>query len=247
MSSGYDEIGIHYAALRKPDPRIARVIHSALGDAKSIINVGAGTGSYEPEGKAVVAVEPSLEMIRQRRRGAAEVIQASAEQLPFEDGTFDAAMAVLTIHHWQDPKAGLSEMQRVARGRIVLLTFDPSARPWLTDYLPELVALDEARMPAIADYAKWMGNVDVVPVPIPHNCTDGFLYAYWRRPYAYLDPYVRSGSSSFWSIEAADEGLQKLSHDLETGEWQRRYGALMDAQDYDAGYRLIVGNGSPLA
>lgn len=240
MSAKYDIIGNNYAELRKPDPRIARVIESALGAAQTVLNVGAGTGSYEPADRSLTAVEPSREMIRKRSPAAAAAIQASADDLPFDDKSFDASMAILTIHHWPDKAAGLREMRRVTRGRIVLLTFDPSHRPWLTDYLPELAALDEAQMPAIDDYERWLGAVQVTPVPVPHDCSDGFLYAYWRRPAAYLDRYIRSGSSSFWAIGDAESGLQNLRRDLETGAWQRRYADLLAVDEYDAGYRLVV-------
>ncbi len=240
MSPRYDAIGINYLELRRPDRRIASVIEQALGDAKTILNVGAGTGSYEPQDRAVTAVEPSSEMIRQRQPGSARVVQASAEDLPFDDKAFDAAMGVLTVHHWADPQAGLREVRRVTRGPIVLLTFDPSFRPWLTDYLPQLAVLDDDRMPAMARYQEWLGNIEVTAVPIPHDCTDGFLYAYWRRPTAYLDPRIRTGSSSFWAIEGADEGLELLRHDLDTGKWERRYGELVNFDAYDAGYRLVV-------
>ena len=135
-------------------------------------------------------------MIRKRSPSAAEAVQASAEYLPFDDKSFDASMAILTLHHWPDKETGLREMRRVTRGRIVLLTFDPSHRPWLADYLPELAALDEAQMPAMSDYERWLGSVEVTLVPVPYDCSDGFLYAYWRRPAAYLDPHVRSGSAA---------------------------------------------------
>lgn len=240
MGAIYDIIGINYADLRKPDQRIARIIEGALGAARTVLNVGAGTGSYEPSGRSVIAVEPSREMIRKRSPAAAEAIQASAADLPFGDNSFDAAMAILTVHHWPDKEAGLREMRRVTRGRIVLLTFDPSHRPWPTDYLPELAALDEAQMPSMSDYERWLGPVRVTPVPVPHDCTDGFLYAYWRRPAAYLDPHIRSGSSSFWAIRDAEAGLQRLRRDLETGEWERRYAGLLALDEYDAGYRLVV-------
>lgn len=236
----YDSIGINYAQLRLPDRRIAFAIEGALGTARTVLNVGAGTGSYEPDNRSVTAVEPSLEMIRQRPSGSAQVIQASAENLPFGDDSFDASMAILTVHHWRDPEAGLREMRRVTKGPIVLLTFDPTARPWLTDYLPELVALDDERMPVMADYARWMGRVQVAPLPVPHDCSDGFLYAYWRRPAAYLDPHIRSGSSSFWAIGDADAGLEKLKDDLETRRWARRYSDVLSLDDYDAGYRIVV-------
>ncbi len=240
MRAKYDVIGRNYAELRRPDPRIARIIEGALGPARTVLNVGAGTGSYEPADRAVIAVEPSREMIRKRGARAAEAVQASAGHLPFDDRRFDAAMAILTLHHWPDKAAGLSEMRRVTRGRIVLLTFDPSHRPWLTDYLPELAALDEAQMPAMADYERWLGPVQITTVPVPHDCSDGFLYAYWRRPAAYLDPHVRSGSSAFWAIRDADAGLEKLRQDLESGAWERRYADLICLDEYDAGYRLVV-------
>jgi len=240
LKTRYDVIGVNYAELRRPDSRIAAIIHRALGSARTVLNVGAGTGSYEPADRSVTAVEPSIEMIGKRPPGPARVIQASAESLPFDDGSFAAAMAVLTIHHWPDKAAGLSEMRRVTRGPIVLLTFDPAHRPWLTDYLPELAALDEAQMPRMSDYEQWLGPVDVTPVPVPHDCRDGFLYAYWRRPAAYLDPRIRSGSSSFWALGDAEPGCRALQRDLETGEWQRRYAKILALEAYDAGYRLVV-------
>jgi SAM-dependent methyltransferase len=240
MSAKYDSIGVNYAELRKPDPRIAKVIESALGQAKTVLNVGAGTGSYEPADRSVTAVEPSREMIRKRSPAAAQAIQASADDLPFGDKSFDAAMAILTIHHWPDKEAGLREMRRVTRGRIVLLTFDPTHRPWLTDYLPELAALDEAQAPTMSDYERWLGPVRITPVLVPHDCIDGFLYAYWRRPAVYLDARIRSGSSSFWAIKNAEGGLQNLKADLESGTWERRYAELLTLEEYDAGYRLVV-------
>ena len=241
MRAKYDVIGINYAELRKPDRRIARVIESALGSAQSVLNVGAGTGSYEPIDRGVIAVDPSGEMICKRGPAAAKAIEASADDLPFDDKSFDASMAILTIHHWPDKEAGLREMRRVTRGRIVLLTHDPAHRPWLTDYLPELAALDEKQMPTISDYERWLGFAQITPVMVPHDCSDGFLYAYWRRPAAYLDAHVRSGCSSFWAIgNAAEAGLQDLRRDIETGEWDRRYAKLLDLDEYDAGYRLVI-------
>jgi SAM-dependent methyltransferase len=240
MSALYDSIGINYAELRKPDPRIATAIEQALGAAKAVLNVGAGTGSYEPADRQVVAVERSLEMIRKRSSSAARAVQASAEKLPFADGSFDASMAILTVHHWPDKEAGLREMRRVTRGPIVLLTFDPSQRPWLTNYLPQLATLDEAQMPPMSAYERWLGTVRISPLLVPHDCMDGFLYAYWRRPSAYLDARIRSGSSSFWAIGDAEAGLRKLARDLETGEWHHRYSGLLALEDYDAGYRLVI-------
>jgi SAM-dependent methyltransferase len=241
MAAKYDIIGLNYAQLRKPDSRIAAAIQQALGPANTVLNVGAGTGSYEPADRLVTAIEPSLEMIRRRSSSGAKVVQACAEHLPFHDDSFDAAMAILTVHHWLDKEAGLREMRRVTRGRIVLLTFDPSHRPWLTDYLPELVRLDEQHLPAMSDYERWLGPVQVTPVLVPHDCSDGFLYAYWRRPGAYLDPGIRSGSSSFWAMgSSAESGLARLKRDLETGEWERRYAEVLSLDAYDAGYRIVV-------
>ena len=240
MAAKYDTIGVNYAELRKPDPRIAVAIQEALGEAEVVLNVGAGTGSYEPADRLVAAVEPSLEMIRKRSSSAAKAIQASVDRLPFRDDAFDAAMAILTVHHWPDKESGLHEMRRVTRGRIVLLTFDPAHRPWLIDYLPELARLDEAQMPLLCDYERWLGPVKVMPVLLPHDCSDGFLYAYWRRPTAYLDPRIRSGSSSFWAITDVEPGLARLKKDLETGVWERRYAELLALDSYDAGYRLVL-------
>lgn len=164
MLPSYDIIGVNYSELRKPDRRIAAVIENALGSARTVLNVGAGTGSYEPAGKQVTAVEPSMEMIRQRRLPAASVVQGHAEALPFNDKSFDASMAVLTVHHWIDQQKGLEEMRRVTRGRIVILTYDPAFRDcWLADYIPQLVDLDQAHMPRLTDYADWLGPVKFHP------------------------------------------------------------------------------------
>jgi len=241
MAAKYDTIGVNYADIRKPDPRIAAIIARALGDSRRVLNIGAGTGSYEPLDRVVVAVEPSQTMIDRRPPDAAPAIRASAESLPFDDGSFDAAMALLTIHHWRDKALGLREMRRVTRGRIVLLTYDPAFRPWLTDYLPALAVLDEGQMPAMADYARWLGDVRIEPVLVPHDCSDGFLHAYWRRPAAYLDSRIRSGSSSFWALgDAANPGLERLARDLESGAWARRYADIVARDEYDAGYRLVI-------
>ena len=240
MTALYDRIGLNYADLRHPEPRIAAQIRQALGNARTVVNVGAGTGSYEPADMAVTAIEPSAEMNAKRRVAAQRVVQASAEDLPFADNSFDAAMAILTVHHWPDKGAGIREMRRVARGAVVILTFDPDARPWLTDYLPGLADLDTKSMPKMSDYARWLGDVRIETVPVPYDCVDGFLYAYWRRPDAYLDPRIRSGSSSFWALPEAEAGLQRLADDLESGRWQDRYGELLESEDYDAGYRLVV-------
>lgn len=241
MPASYDTIGIDYANLRKPDPRIAAMIENELGDARSVLNIGAGTGSYEPVGRSVTALEPSIEMIRQRSSSAAPAVQGSAEALPFDDNAFDAAMAVNTVHHWSDKATGFAEIRRVTRGRIVLLTFDPRHRDiWLLDYFPGLATLDDTQMPQIADYEGWLGPVDVKPVPVPHDCIDGFLYAYWRRPRAYLDPRVRAAMSSFHALGNITAGLEQLQLDLDDGAWAGRYGGLLHLDACDVGYRLVT-------
>ena len=240
MSVKYDIIGLNYANLRRPDRRIAHKIQAALGEAETVLNVGAGAGSYEPSDRRVTAVEPSMEMIEQRPVSKATIIQASAENLPFEDDSFDAAMAVLTIHHWSDQTKGVAEMRRVTRGKIVFLTYDPMFRGfWLADYFPELITLDEGQMPDMADFENWLGPVSVSAVPIPHDCTDGFLAGYWRRPAAYLDDRVRAAMSSFWALGDVSDGLARLEGDLKSGEWERRYSHLLDREALDCGYRLV--------
>lgn len=241
MATVYDTIGVNYSELRKPDPRIEAMIGKALGSAKTVLNVGAGAGSYEPADRQVTAIEPSMEMIRQRPAGAAPVVQGRAEELPFGDDSFDASMAVLTVHHWSDKAKGLAEMRRVTRGRVVVLTYDPAFRGfWLADYIPELVDLDEAQMPRMTDYEIWLGPVDISPVPIPHDCSDGFLCAYWRRPAAYLDARIRAAISSFWALGDVSAALSGLEEDLASGAWARRYPDLPDLDERDCGYRLIV-------
>ena len=196
------------------------------------MNVGAGAGSYEPADRRVVAVEPSREMIRQRPARAAPVVQASATALPFATGAFDAALAVLTVHHWPDRARGLAELRRVARDRVVILTWAPDAASfWLVEeYFPELVAVDRAIFPTRDELAHSLGPVELRPLPVPHDCVDGFLGAYWRRPHAYLDPAVRGAISTFSKIGDVEAGLARLRSDLEDGTWRRRHGHLLRAR-----------------
>ena len=240
----YDSIGREYAKLRRPDHRIATAIEAALGDAASVVNIGAGTGSYEPRGRTVIAVEPSEVMIQQRPAGAAPCLQGSAEALPLDTASADAAMAILSAHHWKDLERGFSEMARVARKRAVLLTWVPDAAPfWLTDdYFPEIMAHDRMIFPNTAALTEMLerlvGPVRLIPLPIPHDCIDGLLCAYWRRPDSYLSPEVRSGMSSFARIDA-EPGLAKLRADLASGRWAERNHHLLALDGLDLGYRVV--------
>lgn len=238
----YDTIGKGYRAQRKADPRIAASILRALGDARSVVNVGAGAGSYEPADREVVAVEPSMTMLRQRRQDASPVIQGIAEDLPMRTRCVDAAMAVLTVHHWHDAARGLQELRRVARDRIVVLTYDPSSSGfWLTnEYFPHIADQDRRLFPAIDAIRSQLGQASVLPVPVPKDCVDGFLGAFWARPQAYLDPAVRSGMSAFANLPGLDEGLLRLRRDLENGRWGERFGPSPMATELDIGYRLVV-------
>ena len=245
MTTVYDVIGTGYVATRRADPRIAYAINAALGDAASVVNVGAGAGSYEPADLRVVAVEPSREMIGQRPKGRAPVVQAVAERLPFPDGAFDAALAVLTLHHWDDRRGGLAELARVAR-RVVIVTWDPACRDsfWLTtEYLPEILEFDVPRFPQQSELAGSLGGrLTTQVLPVPHDCVDGFLGAFWRRPDAYLDPAVRGAMSCFAQLPAGrmDAGLTRLADDLNDGRWEAKFGHLRNRDDADLGYRLVV-------
>jgi SAM-dependent methyltransferase len=243
----YDAIGRTYTATRGTDSRIAARIWAALGDARTVVNVGAGTGSYEPPDHAVTAVEPSAVMIAQRPPGAAPSVQASAEALPFADASFDAAMAVLTLHHWSDWRAGCAELRRVARDRVVVFSWDPTyvGRMWLgPEYFPQHSQEDVVGFPALADQAAALA-AEVEVVPIPWDCADGFFSAFWRRPAAYLDPAVRAGISTLAKRSDAElaEGLARLRADLDSGAWARRHADLLERDELDLGYRLLVGAG----
>ncbi len=198
MAATYDSIGVGYAQVRQPDPRIAKQIAASLGSARRVLNVGAGAGSYEPADRVVVALEPSHRMIEQRPPETSRlVIRGMAGELPFPDRSFDAAMALLTLHHWPDPVAGLREMRRVTTGPIVVFTFDyavHSAQWLVTEYLPSMLELD-TDVPSPSAIADALGGGEVITLPVPHDCTDGFCHAWWRRPDAYLDPSVRAGIS----------------------------------------------------
>jgi SAM-dependent methyltransferase len=247
MSGGqlYDSIGATYTATRRTEPRIAAQFWAALGDARTVLNVGAGTGSYEPPGRDVTAVEPSAVMRAQRPAGAAPCVAAVADCLPFEDQSFDAAMAFSTVHHWPDPVAGLREMRRVAH-RVVVFTHDSSAAGWLQkfwlsrDYLPEVADLLAGR-PSLTEQARAIG-ARVEPVPVPWDCADGFYEAYWRRPAAYLDERVRRGVSIWAKVGPAAEqrAVRTLGDDLASGRWAERNRDLAALDAAELGLRLLV-------
>ncbi|MEA2406136.1 MAG: hypothetical protein QOE69_255 [Thermoleophilaceae bacterium] len=240
----YDSIGEGYSSVRREDPRIAARIRAALGDARTVVNVGAGTGAYEPPDLDVVAVEPSDVMIAQRPEGAAPVVRAQAEELPFEDGSFDAAMAVLSDHHWSDHERGLAELRRVAR-RVVLFTWEPATAgdTWIvSEYFPCFEELIPQGYRLEMTVERLGGGARIETVPIPHDCLDGFFHAYWRRPHAYLDPNVRAGVSVFALMDPGcrDRGLARLAADLRSGKWERRHADLLTHDELDCGYRLVV-------
>ena len=237
----YDTIGTHYSSYRRPDPRITKALNAEFRQAASIVNIGAGVGSYEPRDRQIVAVEPSWLMISQRSKSGPPVIQARAESLPFRDAVFDVATAILTIHHWSDIERGLLEARRVARDRIVFLTRSGFGQDfWLLDYLPQIREIEEPLFPSIEELARLLGPVRVIPVPIPYDCTDGFLCAYWRRPHSYLNERVRGAISTFSRVLDIAEGLRRLEEDLETGAWHHRYGHLLQIDSMDCGYCLVV-------
>ncbi|MEU7003632.1 class I SAM-dependent methyltransferase [Nonomuraea sp. NPDC046570] len=241
----YDTIGATYTVTRRTEPRIAEQIWAALGDAQTVLNVGAGTGSYEPSDRDVTAVEPSAVMRAQRPAGAAPCVAATAESLPFEDQSFDAAMAVATVHHWSDPIAGLREMRRVAR-RVVVFTHDTTDtgwhhRFWLTrDYLPEVADLLVGR-PSVTEQARTIG-ARMEPVLVPWDCADGFFEAYWRRPEAYLDENVRRGISVWAKVgpDAEQSAVHSLRTDLASGRWAKRNRDLLDLEAAELGLRLLI-------
>lgn len=240
----YDRIGRSYRTTRKPDPRIAAQVAKALSDMTSVVNVGAGAGSYEPA-ETLVAVEPSSTMIEQRPSASAACVKGVAEALPLRDGSVDAALAVLTVHHWTDVEAGIAELRRVARKRIVILTWDQSVLRefWLVrEYLPAAAAVSGDHAVPIGRLVELLSGARVEPVLVPHDCADGFGAAFWRRPEAYLDPGVRAGISMLAQADPRElvDGLSALAADLDSGAWHERHHELLTLDRLDAGYRLIV-------
>ncbi|MEM6429433.1 MAG: class I SAM-dependent methyltransferase [Deinococcota bacterium] len=244
MKAIYDNIGTSYATTRCTDPKIAAQLYTELEGASRIVNIGAGTGSYEPEGVDLVAVEPSAAMIAQRKPDAHPVVQAFAEDLPFEDKSFSHAMTILSMHHWEDKPRAFREINRVATDKFIAITWDPKSEPfWLTrDYFPEIDVMDRAIFPELAELHDYFDDVKISPLRIPDDCQDGFFAAFWKRPEAYLDGMVRQSMSPFAKVSNLSEGLQKLTDDLASGAWASKNHALLEMSFFDAGYRLISAN-----
>ena len=244
MKDHYDEIGQTYRSTRRSDPRVAAALARALGDAASVANIGAGTGSYEPT-QTLVAVEPSQVMLDQRSVGSAPVVQGAAERLPLRDQCVDAAMALMTVHHWSDLAAGIAEMRRIARDRLVIFTWNAEVTKhyWLlSEYFPVAAEIDYRYAVPIETLTGLLGNARIDEVLVPHDCVDGFAAAYWRRPEAYLDPAVRAGMSFLARLDAAEiePGLTQLARDLDSGRWHERHADLLDLDELDLGYCIVT-------
>jgi SAM-dependent methyltransferase len=240
----YERHGRSYSRHRRADPIIAARIHAALGDARTVLNVGAGTGSYEPTDRWVLAVEPSATMRAQRPAVSAPALDARAEALPFDDDSFDAAMACVTIHHWEAPYEGLRELRRVARGPVVVFTFDLDHLPaWQREYLAEAVAAERPRFPAIDEIAGTLGGrTRVESIPVPADCEDGFFEAFWRRPERLLDPSVRASQSVWALLDATTQAriVARLADSLASGAWDAEHGHLRALESFDGSLRLVI-------
>ena len=244
----YDTHGQKYSGQRKTDPRIAAYVHKALADSETVINIGAGSGSYEPEDKYVIAVEPSIIMRTQRiANGKIPAINAKADSLPFDDRSFDAALAMVTVHHWPDIEKGISEIRRVTKKRFVIMTFDPDALDdfWNVNYFPQLIEIERARYPSITRLQKALSaKTEVIKIPIPLDCVDGFQETYYGRPEAFLEKEVRMAQSA-WGFLPADlekKYLQNLSNDLQSGAWDKKFGHFRTQPNFTGALRLIVAN-----
>jgi hypothetical protein len=239
----YENIGTRYGAIRQPDQRLHARIVDALGDASPVLNVGAGTGNYEPSDRPVVALEPSEVMARQRPLGSGPVVRGVAEGLPFADDSFGAVLATFTVHHWSDVLTGLSELRRVSR-RQVLLVHDRSLCDyyWITEYFPEILAVPSEQHPAVDELCRSLGVVRIETLPIPADCSDGFCSAFWARPEALLERTLRAGSSSLSQLDPAiaEDNASRLQADLASGKWDSQYGFLRGLPEFDMGYRLLI-------
>ncbi len=242
MTALFDNIGKTYASVRQPDPRIAAQIRRPLAGAESILNIGAGTGAYEPDHPKLIALEPSQTMIDQRRQSAWRLIRGFAEAIPLDDDAVSHVMTVLSMHHWSNRAQAFAEIRRVCRERLVIVSWDPAAEPfWLTrDYFPEIHARDLEIFPTMEELETAFGPLNVSPLMIPADCRDGFLGAYWQRPEAYLNDDIRNNMSTFLTISNLADGIESLRADLDSGRWRQRNAGLLDRETFDIGYRLIV-------
>jgi SAM-dependent methyltransferase len=242
MQEIYDRIGAGYHHSRQADSNLTSLIRQALSGAERIINIGAGTGSYEPEDARLLAVEPSATMIAQRPHNAHPAILARADDIPVTDQSFTHAMTVLSMHHWPDRAAAFAEIKRITSQKFIAVTWLPENHNfWLTaDYFPEIQTIDEQIFPSEAEWQEHFSHTTIQPIMIPADCQDGFLAAFWQRPERYLDARVRQAMSTFGKIKHLDEGLNRLRKDLANGAWHRRYGQLLNEDSFDAGYRLFT-------
>ncbi|MEM7186082.1 MAG: class I SAM-dependent methyltransferase [Bacteroidota bacterium] len=247
MKAKYDHIGIDYAQQRKSDPRIAAQIHRHLRGAERILNIGAGTGSYEPLEANLVALEPSQAMIDQRPKGAYPVVKGTAEVLPFANNSFSHALTILSMHHWQQRELAFHEINRVVAQGFVAVTWNPESAPfWLTrDYFPEIIEWDRKIFPSLAEFDRYFDQVSVEPLLIPEDCIDGFLAAYWKRPAAYLEPSIRRSISSFSKLENIDQGLDRLAADIQSRKWHETNQHLLSQTVLDAGYVIVSAQVKP--
>lgn len=242
----YDKHGQKYSGYRRTDPRIEEYVYTGLGSAKTILNVGAGAGAYEPEDRYVIAVEPSRVMRSQRQHAnKMPAVIGTAESLPFDDDSFDASMAMVTVHHWLDIRKGLQELRRVTREQVLIMTFDPDALDdfWNAHYFPEIVEVEKSRYPTIDFITKALsGNCEVQSIPIPFDCEDGFQEAYYGRPEAFLEKEIRLSQSAwgFVSDEVEEQLVKSLSDDLKSGEWDKKYGKFRRMSSYTCALRLII-------
>ena len=243
MKTKYDQIGINYAQKRQSDPRIAAQILDRLKGAKRIVNIGAGAGSYEPKSMDLVALEPSLEMIKQRPADAHPVVQGTAESLPFPDNSFTHALTILSMHHWTNRELAFREINRVVTESFVAVSWNPNADSfWLTrDYFPEIVEYDKTIFPRVDEFHNHFDEVEISSLLIPEDCIDGFLAAYWKRPSAYLDEEVRNSISSFSKLDDISQTLSKLESDIQSGEWAKRNASILEQSAIDVGYIIIKG------
>ena len=242
MNSLYDNIGINYSQKRQSDPRIAKQIQEKLNAAHRVLNIGAGAGSYEPQDLNLIAVEPSIEMINQRPKGAHPVVQASAEALPFPDNYVSHALTILSMHHWTNRDQAFKEINRVSTDYFIAVSWNPEAAPfWLTrDYFPEIIEMDRQIFPKTTEIEAYFDKVSIEPLLIPDDCIDGFLAAYWKRPSAYLEQSVRNSISSFAKLEDPNPGLAILKSDLDRGIWESKNTSILEQSSIDAGYVIIT-------